>query len=72
MSVVDNLNEDIRRLDEELAIVEAENCTLKKLLNLSHEAVCSLRCPSVWKTEDGQTHTPLCEQITQALKESEK
>ena len=51
--------------------LQAENKKLKSLLAVAQEDVCSLRCPSTWKTIDGQVHNPFCDQITKALKEGE-
>jgi hypothetical protein len=51
--------------------LQAENEKLKSLLAVAQEDVCSLRCPSTWKTIDGQVHNPFCDQITKALKEGE-
>jgi hypothetical protein len=56
-----------RALAEGHEQMRQEGRRLLLLLAEAAEVVCSLQCPSVWKTGTSQPHGPLCERIRAAL-----
>jgi hypothetical protein len=58
--------ETIRLLIEQVALRSGEIARLKSILDEAHEHVCSLLCPSVWKSSEPQPHCDLCQRIGKA------
>lgn len=55
-------------LSKQLAVVEAERAQFRAALELASPVVCSMLCPTVWKTSEGpRPHSETCQTITALL-----
>lgn len=53
--------------DDDLAVLARNLLRTRETLEKAHEHVCSLLCPSVWKTGERPPHSDLCQGISCVL-----